>query len=263
MTKPVQFILDGRQVVAEAGETIWDVAKREGTMIPHLCHLDQPGYRPDGNCRACVCEVEGERTLAASCIRKPSEGMVVNSSGERVEKARVMVFELLATDMPARHDGPDPASKFWTWSEKVGIAASRFPRSGEGHHHTPHQAGLDLHDDSHAAIAVNLAACIACGLCERACREVQINDVIGMGFRGGDSRPVFDLADSMGTSTCVGCGECVQACPTGALLEKSLMDQAAKHTVVTPDKEVDSVCPYCGVGCLTKVAVKDDTIRTV
>jgi len=263
MTKPVQFILDGRQVTAAVDETIWDVAKREGTMIPHLCHLDQPGYRPDGNCRACVCEVEGERTLAASCVRKPSEGMVVNSNGERVEKARAMVFELLATDMPARHDGPDPASKFWTWSEAVGVDTSRYPKAGGGHHHTPHQAGLDLHDDSHAAIAVNLAACIACGLCERACREVQINDVIGMGFRGAGSRPVFDLADSMGTSTCVGCGECVQACPTGALLEKSLMDSEAKQTVVTPDREVDSVCPYCGVGCLTKVAVKDDTIIRV
>ena len=123
MTKPVQFILDGRQVTAAVDETIWDVAKREGTMIPHLCHLDQPGYRPDGNCRACVCEVEGERTLAASCVRKPSEGMVVNSTGERVEKARAMVFELLATDMPARHDGPDPASKFWTWSEAVGVCS--------------------------------------------------------------------------------------------------------------------------------------------
>jgi formate dehydrogenase major subunit len=145
----VRFMLDEKAIEARSGESILQCAARHGVDIPHLCHAD--GLRPDGNCRACVCEVEGERTLAASCIRKPSEGMVVNSSGERVEKARAMVFELLATDMPARLDGPDPASKVWTWSEKVGVATSRYPHMGEGHHHTPYQAGLDLHDDSHAA----------------------------------------------------------------------------------------------------------------
>jgi formate dehydrogenase major subunit len=264
MTKTVTFTLDGREVIAQEGETIWQVAKREGIAIPHLCHLDQPGYRPDGNCRACVCEIEGERTLAASCIRKPTDGLVVKTTGERTEKARAMVFELLATDMPRREASPDPQSKFWNWSDKVGVETSRFPgRNPHAHTATPHEAGLALHDASHTAIAVNLDACIACGLCERACREVQSNDVIGMGFRGHDMRPVFDLADEMGDSTCVACGECVQACPTGALLEKSLMDESATQAVLTPDREVNSVCPYCGVGCQTRVAVKDDRIIRV
>jgi formate dehydrogenase major subunit len=261
MSEPIRFTLDGHVVSAAPGETIWQVAKREGTRIPHLCHLDAPGYRPDGNCRACLCEVEGERTLAAACIRMPSEGLVVNTAGARVEKARAMVFELLQTDMPARDVASDPEASFWHWSEKLGISGSRFPkRRGLG---TPVDAGLALHDASHAAIAVNLDACIACGLCERACREVQVNDVIGMGFRGHAARPVFDLADPMGASTCVGCGECVQACPTGALFEKSLMDPAATQGVVVPDREVASVCPYCGVGCLTTVAVKGETIVRV
>ncbi len=258
----IRFTLDGRAVEARQGDTIWQVAGREGIAIPHLCHLDAPGYRPDGNCRACVCEIDGERTLAASCIRKAAEGMVVRTTGERSEKARSMVFELLATDMPARAESPDPDARFWTWSDTVGVTASRYP-GRPADLVTPHAAGLALHDSSHAAIAVNLAACIACGLCERACREVQVNDVIGMGFRGHHTRPVFDLSDAMGRSTCVGCGECVQACPTGALLEKSLMDSSATRTAVVPDREVNSVCPYCGVGCQTRVAVKDDTIVRV
>ncbi|HRJ69459.1 MAG TPA: formate dehydrogenase subunit alpha, partial [Beijerinckiaceae bacterium] len=122
---------------------------------------------------------------------------------------------------------------------------------------------LPLHDASHPAIAVNLDACIACGLCERACREVQVNDVIGMGRRGHETRPIFDLADSMGDSTCVACGECVQACPTGALYEKALMDPAARRRAVVPERWVDTLCPYCGVGCQTRVGVKDNRIVKV
>jgi formate dehydrogenase major subunit len=261
MNETVRFMLDGREVEAQPGETLWQVAQRLGTTIPHLCHLDQPGYRSDGNCRACLCAIEGERTLAASCIRQPQPGMVVTTRGERVETARRMVFELLAADMPERAVAPDPEAPFWHWHERLAPASGRLPQRHRAG--TPAEAGLALHDDSHAAIAVNLDACIACGLCERACREVQVNDVIGMGFRGHEARPVFDLGDPMGASTCVSCGECVQACPTGALYEKSLMDPTATRGIVVPDREVDTVCPYCGVGCLTRVAVKDDRIVRV
>jgi formate dehydrogenase major subunit len=98
----------------------------------------------------------------------------------------------------------------------------------------------------------------------RACREVQVNDVIGMGLRGDHSVPVFDIHDPMGRSTCVTCGECVQACPTGALYEKSLMDKAgARRVVQNFDKVVDTLCPFCGVGCQTSVAVKDNRIVQV
>ncbi|WP_026381225.1 formate dehydrogenase subunit alpha [Afifella pfennigii] len=266
----ITFTLDGKEVTARPGETIWQVAKRHGTRIPHLCHLDQPGYRPDGNCRACMVEVEGERVLAASCIRAPSEGMVVTSAGERAEKARRMVFELLLADQPAREGHPDPDAPFWQWTERMGIAASRLPSkftdeddaeaAAQGNGHLHREA---LHDASNVAIAVNLDACIECNLCVRACREVQVNDVIGMAFRGHEERPVFDFDDPMGASTCVTCGECVQACPTGALYEKSLMDEAARSRTVWAERSVDSVCPYCGVGCQTRVHVKDDKIVQV
>ncbi|MDX1731349.1 MAG: molybdopterin-dependent oxidoreductase, partial [Aurantimonas coralicida] len=259
MTSKITFELDGKSVAADAGETIWEVAKREGTRIPHLCHVDMPGYRPDGNCRACMVEIDGERVLAASCIRKPAEGMVVRTATERAVKSRQMVVELLASNMRPPEESPDNQSMFWDWASSMGVAGSdRYPSKFADGHAT---AEFDV---TNPAIAVNMDACITCGACVRACREVQVNDVIGMAERGNRSVPVFDIHDPMGLSTCVTCGECVQACPTGALYEKSLMDETRTvRSVQDFDKVVDSVCPFCGVGCQTKVAVKDNRIVQV
>ncbi|MCW7544570.1 formate dehydrogenase subunit alpha [Aurantimonas litoralis] len=259
MTSKITFELDGKSVAADAGETIWEVAKREGTRIPHLCHVDMPGYRPDGNCRACMVEIDGERVLAASCIRKPAEGMVVRTATERAVKSRQMVVELLASNMRPPEESPDNQSMFWDWASSMGVAGSdRYPSKFADGHAT---AEFDV---TNPAIAVNMDACITCGACVRACREVQVNDVIGMAERGNRSVPVFDIHDPMGLSTCVTCGECVQACPTGALYEKSLMDETRTVRAVQDfDKVVDSVCPFCGVGCQTRVAVKDNRIVQV
>jgi formate dehydrogenase major subunit len=251
MTATITFTLDGKEVEAAPGETIWQVASRQGTEIPHLCYAPEPGYRPDGNCRACMVEIEGERVLAASCIRKPAPGMVVRSASEKAKSARKMVMELLIADQPARATAHDPRSKFWTWADAMGIADSRFPKRAK-------PAG----DASHVAIAVNLDACIHCNLCVRACREVQVNDVIGMAYRGHGAKIVFDFDDPMGESTCVACGECVQACPTGALMEANLLDAAGTRQGFE-DRDVDTLCPYCGVGCQTTVHVKDDKILYV
>ena len=252
MTDKITFELDGRKVEAEPGETIWQVAKREGVEIPHLCWLPEPGYRADGNCRACMVEVDGERVLTASCQRKAAEGMKVKSASERAKKSREMVFELLLADQPNREESHDPKASFWSWVDEMGIAeTSRYPR-----------ADRPAPDSSHSSIAVNFDACINCGLCVRACREVQHNDVIGMGYRGHKAVPVFDFDDDMGASTCVACGECVQVCPTGALMEANLLDEKGKR-VEFEDKSVDTLCPYCGVGCQTTVHVKDDKILYV
>jgi formate dehydrogenase major subunit len=252
MTDKITFELDGKPVEAEAGETIWQVAQRHGTKIPHLCWHPAPGYRADGNCRACMVEVEGERVLAASCQRKAAAGMKVKTASERAKKSRQMVFELLMADQPERGESHDPASKFWSWVDAMAIEPrSRYPRDGR-----------PVADSTHSAIAVNLDACINCGLCVRACREVQANDVIGMAYRGHGSKVVFDFDEGMGSSTCVACGECVQVCPTGALMEKSLLDDKGKR-VNYEDKSVDTLCPYCGVGCQTTVHVKDNKILYV
>lgn len=251
MTTGIQFTFDGETVVAQPGETIWQVANRHGSELPHLCYKDAPGYRPDGNCRACMVEVEGEAALAASCIRQPTAGMVVNSNVERAVHARRNVIELLLADQPAREAGPEHDSRLWQWADRVGAASGRYP------------ARESIEDDpSHPAMWVRLDACIQCNLCVRACREVQVNDVIGMAFRGHESKIVFDFDDSMGASTCVACGECVQACPTGALMEKSRVDDQGRDRRI-PVTEVDSVCPYCGVGCQITYQLNDNNIIAV
>ena len=251
MTDKITFTLDGQPVEAAPGESIWQVAQRHEVAIPHLCWSDTPDYRADGNCRACMVEVEGERVLAASCIRTPTDGMVVKSGSERATKARDMVFEMLLADQPQQADSHDPESRLWDWSHRIGRTDSRLPSR-----ETP------ATDPSHPAMAVNLDACIHCNLCVRACREVQVNDVIGMAGRGHEAKIVFDMDDPMGVSTCVACGECVQACPTGALMPANLLDAAGKRTEFA-DEQVHSVCPYCGVGCQVTFNVKDGELLYV
>src|SRR5689334_13693496 len=236
---PVEFKLNGKDVVAYGTETIIQAAKRLGTEIPHLCYKE--GLRPDGNCRACMVEVKGERVLAASCCRRPAAGMEVSTDTPRVVHAQKMVLELLLADMPEERHTRDSELDRWVTALAVGkprFAARRNPAP----------------DLSHYAISVHLDSCIQCTRCVRACREEQVNDVIGYAFRGEHSKIVFDLDDPMGDSTCVACGECVQACPTGALMPAR---EVGKEVV---DKKVDSVCPYCGVGCLLTYNVKDNKI---
>jgi formate dehydrogenase major subunit len=287
----VEFKLDGKTVHAYEGETIFKAAARHGVDIPHLCYKD--GLRPDGNCRACVVEVKGERTLAPSCCRSATAGMEVQAQSERALKSQKMVLEMLLSDMPdvgykwndagadsgSPHPNPLPGGE-GTSSVPFSGSSLPLPRGegrGEGQ---PGQHGelsdwasrmnvsvrpalkalrreQPKADVSHPAMAVNLDACIQCNRCVRACREEQVNDVIGYAMRGSHSEIVFDLNDPMGDSTCVACGECVQACPTGALMPKS---QVGSQVV---DKKVDSVCPFCGVGCLLTYNVKDNKIVSV
>nr|WP_217344369.1 formate dehydrogenase subunit alpha [Noviherbaspirillum sp. L7-7A]MBV0878512.1 formate dehydrogenase subunit alpha [Noviherbaspirillum sp. L7-7A] len=238
----VEFTLNGRPVQGRASETIIEIADREGMSIPRLCY--KPGMDTAGNCRACMVEINGERALAPSCCRSPTAGMQVSSESERAVKAQQMVLELLQSDMPEAdytlHNEVDQ------WAEALAVGKPRFePRPS-----VPP-------DYSHPGITVNLDACIQCTRCVRACRDEQMNDVIGLALRGQAEKIVFDMDDPMGNSTCVSCGECVQACPTGAIMP------AREAGLAVPDKKVDSVCPYCGVGCQLTYNVKDDKILYV
>jgi formate dehydrogenase major subunit len=249
--KPDTFFIDDREIDIRPGETIFRAARRLDIKLPHLCYLPRPGYRPDGNCRVCMVEIEGERVLAASCIRMPTPGMKVRTQTERAKTARRMVAELLLTDHPPREVAHDPDSELWKIATRQNITQGRFPRR-----ETPPP------DRSHVAMAVNLDACIHCNLCVRACREVQVNDVIGMAGRAHHQKIVFDFDDPMGNSTCVACGECVQACPTGALMPATMVDERNIYKG-RPEREVHSVCPYCGVGCQITYHIKDDKIAHV
>ncbi|WP_353153251.1 formate dehydrogenase subunit alpha [Herminiimonas fonticola] len=238
----VTFELNGREVTGRATDTLLTIAKREGIEIPHLCYKE--GMDTAGNCRACVVEINGERVLAPSCCRNPTNGMKVNTESERAVKSQKLVLELLQSDMPeadyTRHNEVDE------WAAKMEVGKPRFEARAKV-----------APDFSHPAMTVNLDACIQCTRCVRACRDEQENDVIGLAFRGDHAKIVFDMDDPMGASTCVACGECVQACPTGALMP------ARDVAMNVPDKQVDSVCPYCGVGCQLTYNIKDNKILYV
>ncbi|WP_171205610.1 formate dehydrogenase subunit alpha [Ruegeria sp. HKCCA0235A] len=251
--KTVTFNLNGDDVTVPEGTTIWEAANGRGLVIPHLCHKPAPGYKPDGNCRACMVEVEGERTLVASCIRPAVDGMVVKTDTDRAEKSRSMVMELLVADQPEQPH--DASSHFWDMAKLNDVSDSRFPAK------EPEK--IPLLDDSHVAMRVNLDACINCNLCVRACRDVQVNDVIGMAGRGHTAQVVFDQNDPMGASTCVACGECVQACPTGALMPATVLDDQQHGDSKDYDSETESVCPFCGVGCKVSLKVKDGKVKYV
>lgn len=238
----VEFTLNGQHVSARADETILLAAQRHGVEIPHLCYSEREGQ--DGNCRSCMVEIDGERVLAPSCCRYPSPEMKIQTNSKRALHSQKMVLELLKADVSEQPHTLN--SELDYWAGKLDVSRPRFaPRK---------QAAPDL---SHPGIAVNMDACIQCTRCLRACRDEQNNDVIGLAMRGHHTEIVFDLADPMGESTCVACGECVQACPTGALMP------ANEVGLIEPDKKVDSVCPYCGVGCQLTYNLKDDKILYV
>jgi formate dehydrogenase major subunit len=241
-TPTVTFKLDGREVTAPVNRTIIEIADEMGVEIPRLCY--KPGLDKVGNCRSCMVEVKGERTLAASCCRHPYNGMEVTTNSERAVASQTLVLELLLTDMPEREYTRN--NELHHWADKLKVGKPRFAQRA--------QVTADL---SHPAIAVNLDACIQCTRCLRACREEQVNDVIGLAYRGEHAKIVFDQDDPMGVSTCVACGECVQACPTGALMP------ARDVALNVPDKQIASLCPYCGVGCQLTYNVKDNKILFV
>ena len=261
MPQTIAFTLDGRAVSAFEGESILKAAERHGVDIPRLCYKD--GYRADGNCRSCVVEIKGERVLAPSCCRSVTAGMDVQAASPRALKSQKMVLEMLLSDMP------DVGYK---WTDGPGSTQAAGLQPGQHGELSEWAARLQVtvrpelkalrreqpkSDISHPAMAVNLDACIQCNRCVRACREEQVNDVIGYARRGSHSEIVFDLNDPMGDSSCVACGECVQACPTGALMPKT---QIGSQQV---DKKVNSVCPFCGVGCLVTYNVRDNAIVSV
>ncbi|MBO0847681.1 MAG: formate dehydrogenase subunit alpha, partial [Nocardioides sp.] len=213
--------------------------KAAGIDIPVLCHDER--YDPVGVCRMCVVDV-GAPTFAASCVRACENGMQVKTDTPELTSSRSMLTELLASDQPPRERDPKQTT---TADNKLLELVDRFGINPEISD-IPQASGRGV-DLSSPVIAVDHDACILCDRCVRACDDLQGNDVIGRSGKGYSTRIAFDLSDPMGASSCVSCGECVAACPTGALTNKPI------HNIeIRPRTEldaVDSVCPYCGVGC--------------
>src|SRR3954471_1126876 len=241
----VNCTIDGVAVTVPSGTTIFTAAKHAGIDIPVLCHDER--YDPVGVCRMCVVDVGG-RVLAAACVRPCEEGMEVTTANAKVEKQRGVLTELLMADQP------DEDPKETTTGDNLLLDLARRYETGHGER-LPQARGRGL-DDSNPVISVNHHACILCDRCVRACDDIQGNDVIGRSGKGYASRIAFDLNDPMGESSCVTCGECVAACPTGALTNKPI-----NNVPIRPREElrqVDTVCPYCGVGCALTFNVDDE-----
>ena len=249
-TQTLTLTIDGMQVEVSAGTTLYDTACQAGIELPVLCHA--PNLRPVAVCRVCVVEVKGARVLQAACIRQAEDGMVVQTQSDKVKRSRAMLAELLLSDYPQQGNGAangHAAGKpdlLLDLARRQGVTAPRFPSR-------PFDNGHDL---SSAVIQVDHNACILCDRCIRACDDVQNNEVIGRAGKGYTARIAFDNDLPMGQSTCVSCGECMAACPTGALIDKPLTLPVLPDT---PLKQVDSLCPYCGVGCSITYSVDTST----
>ncbi|MBP89437.1 MAG: formate dehydrogenase subunit alpha [Planctomycetaceae bacterium] len=264
----ITVTIDGQEVTVPEGTSIWEAAKQAGIEIPVLCHSER--MDPVGVCRMCVVDV-GERVLAASCVRECADCMDVETNSETVEQHRRMLTELLLSEhaTPCEREKTTGDCELEELGRKFGLLNESFNRkpeacaSDEGEE--AHASGLRLNEDaeprsrdlSSPVIAVDHQACILCDRCIRACDEIQSNDVIGRSGKGFTAQIGFDLNNPMGESTCVSCGECVASCPTGALTQKAIT-----LTILPTDElqAVDSVCPYCGVGCAITFYSKDNTI---
>lgn len=270
----VTLTIDGQPVTVPAGTTIWQAARDAGIDIPVLCHSE--GMDPVGVCRMCVVDV-GERVLAPSCMRECQSDMTVDASSEKVEKHRRVLTELLLSEhpVPCARELSSGDCELEALGRQYGLLPDDLSADadcagascvGPPERFVPATARLDNHDDrtgwrsfdgSSPVIAVDHQACILCDRCVRACDDIQSNDVIGRSGKGFDSQIAFDLNNPMGKSTCVSCGECVSSCPTGALVQQQITLPVIPSDEMT---SVDSVCPYCGVGCAITFHTVDNQI---
>jgi len=247
-TGTVTLEIDGTEVTVPEHYTIWDAAREQGIAVPVLCHDRR--LEPAGVCRMCVVEVEGARTLQASCIRACESGMKVRTDSPAVQRNRKVLTELMMSDQRenSTRDAETGDDALFDLARELGADGSRWPGGSER-----------PTDVSSAVIAVDHQACILCDRCIRACDDIQSNLVIGRTGKGYGTRIGFDLDGAMGQSTCVECGECVASCPTSALTNKVITVESKPAGDL---KAVDSVCPYCGVGCAISYYV-DEQANTV
>ncbi len=251
----VQLTIDGQQVSVPQGTSIWDAAREIKKDIPVLCH--SPGMSPVGVCRMCVVDV-GERVLAASCVRDCQEGMEVHTNSPAVEKHRSMLTQLLLADHPSPCEREQTTGDcdLEALGRRYQLLSTEEKKSVQTADMLISQNGRSQ-DESSPVIAVDHQSCILCDRCIRACDDIQSNEVIGRSGKGYAAQIAFDLNNPMGQSTCVACGECASACPTGALTHKPITLPILPRVELD---SVDSVCPYCGVGCAVTFHAKDNQV---
>ena len=242
--------IDGHEVSVPEGTTILDACRRLGVDTPTLCYLET--LTPVNVCRVCVVELEKARTLVPACSRKVEDGMVVLTDSERVRTSRRLVMELLgsATDLST-------APEALAYIERYEAQPDRFGPDSL----TVAQA---VKVDNELYVR-DYSKCILCYKCVEACGvDHQNTFAITVAGRGFGAHISTELDVPLPDSACVYCGNCVAVCPTGALMAKSEFDlREAGDWREEEQTEVDTVCPYCGVGCNLTLHIQDEKIVKV
>ena len=241
--------LDGEPVTFTPGETIYEVSRRHQKDVPTLCY--DPRLDPFGGCRMCVVELEGVRNPVASCTTKATDGMVVRTHTESLEKHRKTLLEMVVSEN--RELEVDPLRGYA--SQELGELVDRYEaRTGR---FQGAQSGKSNKDDDNPFILRDYDLCISCYRCVRVCAEQEGDYAISIRNRGFDTQITAEFDGLLKDSACTFCGQCVQTCPTGALGDiKSMRYQEMPE----PVQKTRSVCPYCGVGCSVDIMTKGETI---
>lgn len=267
------FLLNGREVPYQPGQTILEGAEQNGAHIPSLCYLK--GTRPTCACRICLVEVGKWKSLLPACATPITQGLMVETHSRKIMQIRRMNLELLLASghhncLAMRLDMDDwtefqlqvqeqqgendvcPAygdCRLQELALEYGVKEVRF---------TP-RVDHPSKETINPLIVRDFARCIHCGRCVGACNEIQVNEAISQGYRGVNLKIVAKGDRPLKDSDCVFCGECVQACPVGALLEKKSMSDWRPWKT----KRIRTTCPYCGVGCQLWLHVQDERIVKV
>jgi len=268
------IVINGHELTFSTGETILRVARRNGIDIPTLCYLKAAS--PSGACRICVVEVEGARTLVASCAALAVNNMVVRTDTPEVIEARRINLELLLASGQHNCLAQDLDMDSWTDFQLEAMETDEHrnvcPVYGEcrlqdlaiqyrvrENRFTPSETPYHL-ENVNPFIVRDFSRCILCGRCVQACNDIQVNNAISFGYRGSSAKIVAKGDHALKDSDCVFCGECVQACPVGALIPKS---DCSPDRVPGEEKRVRTTCVYCGVGCQLYLHVKDNRVTKV
>jgi predicted molibdopterin-dependent oxidoreductase YjgC len=248
-TSLMRLTLDGAEVTFQEGETLFEVASRQGSEVPTLCY--DPRLEAFGACRLCVVELEGARNPVASCTTKAQPGMVVKTSTEAIEKHRRTLLEMVASEN--RQIDVDPLSGYAsqelrTLVDRYGARTGRFQGA---------RSGKSRQDDDNPFILRDYEQCISCYRCVRVCAEQEADYAISIMNRGFETRITTEFDGLLRDSACTFCGQCVQTCPTGALTDRKAIKFADLPEPITKTR---SICPYCGVGCSVDIMTKGERL---
>jgi len=243
--------IDGREVSVPEGTTILQACRSLGVDTPTLCYLET--LTPVNVCRVCVVEVEGSRVLVPACSRKVEPGMKIHTDSDRVRASRRVVLEFLASSVDMSLTAPEVKG----WMERYGAQPQRFGPS-VATVRQPVKVDNELY-------VRDYSRCILCYKCVEACGvDAQNTFALGVAGRGFDAHIATEFETPLPDSACVYCGNCIGVCPTGALMFKSEYDMRQAGTWDESKQAVtETVCPYCGVGCMLELHVQDNSIVKV